>query len=80
MLKESERQTEGKQKTEKERDKIIAYEKIKVRKIYILFRKQVTSKEGRTKTAKLRFAQYICAGDISAGDPIEGSQGSQRRN
>lgn len=80
MLKESERQTEGKQKTDKERDKIIVYEKIKVREIYILFRKQVTSKKGRTKKTKLRFARYIYVGEISTGDPIEGLQGSQRRN
>ena len=60
----------------KKKQKIIRYEKTRIKKIYVLFREQITAKERKEKMRELRFARYICAGAISSRDPSEGSQGS----
>ena len=69
---------QGKSRRQKrKKQKIIRYEKTKIKKIYVLFREQITAKERKEKTRELRFARYICAGAISSRHPSEGSQGSQ---
>ena len=64
----------GKEEDRKRRkQKRIGYKKTKIKKIYVSIRKQITTKEGRKKTTKLRFAQNIYPGEISSTDPSEGS-------
>ena len=70
------RQGESRRQKRK-KQKIIRYEKTKIKKIYVLFTEQITAKGRKEKTRELRFARYICSGAISSRDPSEGSQGSQ---
>ena len=63
---------------QRKRHKGIRYEKTEIEKRYIPLREQITTKEEKKITTKLKFVRYICAGELCSRDPIEGLQGSQK--